>query len=93
VGLIARTIESARISTTCISLTKYITESIGVPRSLFIKWPLGHPLGEPHKQEQQRTIIFDALRLLITEKQAGNIYEPGYRWKREEYQEPNWDEI
>lgn len=90
-GLIARTIESAGISTTTISLTLELTRATGVPRAVFVKWPLGHPLGEPDNILQQRTLIFDALRLLIVASEPGAIYQPGYRWKRAKYKEPNWD--
>jgi len=90
VGLIARAIERAGIATVTISLAKDLTESVGVPRALFVKWPLGHPLGEPGNTLQQQTILFDALRLLVEADEAGVIAEPGYRWRRTEYHEPDW---
>ncbi len=89
-GLIARVLEAAGISTVSISLTKDLTESVGVPRAVFVRWPLGHPLGEPGHTEQQRTLIFDALHLLKTAQTPGTIAEPGYRWRRESYAEPMW---
>lgn len=92
-GLIARAIERAGIPTVSISITKDLTESVGVPRALFVKWPLGHPLGEPHKPLQQRTLIFDALKLLVSAQEPGVIAEPGYRWRRESYSEPVWAEL
>jgi D-proline reductase (dithiol) PrdB len=90
VGLVARAIETVGIANVCISLTKDLTVAVGAPRAVFVKWSLGHPLGEPHNSEQQRTVIFDALRLLISAETAGVITEPGYRWRREDYSEPNW---
>jgi D-proline reductase (dithiol) PrdB len=93
VGLIARVLERAGIATVSLSIAKDLTEAVGVPRALFVKWPLGHPLGEPHKSDQQRTIIFDALFLLKTAEAAGAIVEPGYRWRREQYQEPDWERL
>jgi hypothetical protein len=90
VGLIARAIEAVGIATVSISLAKDLTVAVGVPRALFVKWPLGHPLGEPHHATQQRTLIFAALQLLITATQPGQLIEPGYRWKRETYGEPDW---
>lgn len=89
-GLIARAIERVGIPTVSISLTKDLTAAVGVPRALFVKWPLGHPLGEPENKAQQRTIIFDALTLLRTAQEPGLIVEPGYRWRRESYHEPMW---
>ena len=66
---------------------------MGVPRALFVKWPLGHPLGEPYNAPQQRTIIFDALALLRSATEPGTIAAPGYRWRREEYTEPDWSAL
>lgn len=92
-GLIARAIERAGIPTTAISITKDLTESVGVPRAVFVKWPLGHPLGEADASPQQRTLVFDALKLLVDAKAPGIIEEPGYRWRREEYSEPEWSSL
>jgi D-proline reductase (dithiol) PrdB len=90
VGLIARAIEAVGIPTVTISITKDLTESVGVPRALFVRWPLGHPMGEKHAPRQQRTLIFDALMLLRDAEGPGLIAEPGYRWRRETYEEPDW---
>ena len=92
-GLIARAIEQAGIPTVSVSITRDLTESVGVPRAVFVKWPLGHPLGEPGNAAQQRTVIFDALKLLITASEPGVIVEPGYRWRRETYAEPDWAKL
>ena len=89
-GLIARAIEANGIPTVSISITKDLTESVGVPRAVFVKWPLGHPLGEPNQPLQQRTLIFEALKLLKEADKAGIIHEPGFRWKRQSYSEPDW---
>jgi hypothetical protein len=90
VGLIAREIEAAGIPTVAISLTQELTRSVGVPRAVFVKWPLGHPLGEANAPAQQRTVIYDALHLLLNAAVPGIIADPGYRWKRQEYTEPTW---
>ena len=90
-GLIARAIESVGIPTISISLTKDLTESVGVPRSIFVKWPLGHPLGEAFNFAQQRTMIYKSLCLLLSAKKPGIIFEPGFRWRREMYNEPDWN--
>ncbi len=92
-GLIARAIERAGIPTVSISITRDLTESVGVPRAVFVKWPLGHPLGEPNNVLQQRTLIYDALKLLVTANEPGLIVEPGYRWRRTTYSEPDWNEL
>ena len=92
-GLVAREIEAVGIATVAISLALEITQSVGVPRTLFVKWPLGHPLGEANASAQQRTMIFDALHLLLTATEPGVIAQPGYRWRRQEYTEPSWEKL
>lgn len=89
-GLIAREIERQGIATVAISITKDLTVAVGVPRAVFLKWPLGHPLGEPHNELQQRTVIFDALSLLVSATEPGTIVAPVYRWRRHDYSEPDW---
>ena len=92
-GLVAREIEAAGIPTVAISLALEITQSVGVPRALFFKWPLGHPLGEANAPAQQRTVIYDSMRLLLTASEPGIIAESGYRWRRQEYTEPEWEKL
>ncbi|MCB0115375.1 MAG: hypothetical protein KDD84_14850 [Caldilineaceae bacterium] len=92
-GLIARSIEAAGIPTVVISITRDLTEAVGVPRAVFVKWPLGHPLGEADAAAQQRTMIFEGLRLLVTADEPGVIHEPGFRWRRETYTEPEWSTL
>lgn len=92
-GLIARALERAGIATVSISIAKDLTEAVGVPRAVFVKWPLGHPLGEPDNEAQQRTMIFAALHLLVEATEPGIIREAGYRWRRESYTEPEWAKL
>lgn len=92
-GLIARELEGAGISTVSLSLAKEITQGVGVPRALFLKWPLGRPLGEAHAPEQQRTVLFDALSLLCNATEPNLISEPGYAWRRHKYSEPDWSKL
>ncbi len=92
-GLIARAIEQIGIPTVSISITKDLTEAVGIPRAIFVKWPLGHPLGERGHAVQQKTMIFDALCLLREAEEAGIIREPGYRWRRETYAEPDFTQL
>ena len=92
-GLIARAIETNGIATVAISITKDLTEAVGVPRTIFVKWPMGHPMGEPGATLQQRTMIFNALALLVKADNPGVIEEPNYRWRRQEYTEPDWNRL
>ncbi len=64
VGLIQRAIEYAGIATVSISLLREITEKICPPRALFVPFPLGYPLGEPHNSDLQLRIMRTAFSLL-----------------------------
>lgn len=55
------------------------------PRTLYLRYPFGHPLGEPFNVAQQRTILLDALRGLETIVVPGAILEPGYSWRRHRF--------
>lgn len=83
-GLVQRAVEAAGISTVGISIMRKFTEETKAPRSVFIKWPLGHPMGEPFKAEQHRTVLTEALSALETITEPGTIIDLPYRWKRPE---------
>lgn len=91
-GLIARTIEAAGIPTVCVIGLKDIVEKVRPPRAIYLKWPFGHPLGEPGNRAQQLSVIHYALRALYDQRTPGAILEPGWRWRNERYTEPaNWN--
>lgn len=92
-GLIARAVEAAGIPTVSVSIARDLTVAAGTPRAVFVKWPLGHPLGEAGAVLQQRRVIFDALDLLLHAQEPGAIHDLGYRWRRETYTEPAWGEL
>jgi hypothetical protein len=88
VGLIARMVEAAGIPTVSMIGLREIAEKVHPPRSIHLKWPFGHPLGEPGNRAQQLTAIHYALRALYEVEQPGAILEPGWAWRRERYAEP-----
>jgi hypothetical protein len=83
VGLIASVIEKSGIPTVCLSLLREVSEKVRPPRTLFVPFPIGYPLGAPDQPELQHSIIRAALYLLDA---AGPLpllhsYESGmYRW-------------
>lgn len=64
VGLIQAEIERHGIATVSISLLKEVTSIIKPPRSLFVPFKMGYPLGEPNNADLQMKIIESALSLL-----------------------------
>lgn len=87
-GLIARVIEAAGIPTVAIVGLKEIAVSVRPPRTVHLKWPFGHPLGEPGNRAQQLSVMHYALQALTTAMEPGTILEPGWRWRRERYTVP-----
>lgn len=55
---------------------------------MYLKWPFGHPLGEPFNRAQQLSVIHYALRALVAADQPDLILDPGWGWRREQYEIP-----
>ena len=63
-SLAARHLETAGIPTVIVGSARDIVEECGVPRFLFVDFPLGNPCGKPWDVEMQYQIVGDALELL-----------------------------
>ncbi|MBF0563890.1 MAG: hypothetical protein HQK89_01475 [Nitrospirae bacterium] len=61
------------------------TEKVKPPRTIFLKWPFGHPLGEPFNVAQQRAVLKKVFAALYDIKTPGEIVDVPFRWKRETY--------
>jgi D-proline reductase (dithiol) PrdB len=85
VGLIQRSIESLGIPTIGITLLKGVTRKVRPPRALYLRYPFGHPMGEPFAVKQQRAILVRALEELATITEPGTIVEPGWAWRRHRF--------
>jgi hypothetical protein len=83
--LVQREIEKAGIPTIGVSIVRKYSEKVRPPRTVHVRWPFGHPLGEPHNSAQQRTILAEALRALVAIREPGTIIDLPYRWRRERY--------
>lgn len=79
-SLIARFLEEHGIPTVIIATARDIVEHCGVPRLLFVDFPLGNPCGEPYDLPQQRDIFEQALSLLETAEAPRTTLEAGLRW-------------
>jgi D-proline reductase (dithiol) PrdB len=56
------------------------------PRTVFLRWPYGHPFGEPGNAAQQRTVLRAAFKALVEITEPGQIVDLPYRWRREKYE-------
>jgi len=64
VGLIASVIENSGIPTVGLTLLLMVTKKVRPPRSLYVPFPFGYPLGKPNDPKLQHQIIRGALDLL-----------------------------
>jgi hypothetical protein len=85
VGLIQREIEKVGIATIGVTIVREFTEKVQPPRSVFLRWPFGHPLGEAGNIKQQRAVVLEALRALYTITTPGEIVDLPFRWRRHDY--------
>ncbi|MCY3567295.1 MAG: hypothetical protein OXH38_01610 [Chloroflexi bacterium] len=53
-----------RVATTGVSLIREHAEGMKPPRSLFVPFPLGRPMGSPDQPDFQRDVLLSALQLL-----------------------------
>lgn len=58
------------------------TELVRPPRSIFLDWPMGHPLGPPGRADIQRRVIQSAFETLTEAKGPGTIRDLPYRWMK-----------
>jgi hypothetical protein len=64
VGLISSIIEKAGIPTVGVSLLREVAEKVRPPRTLYVPFPFGYPLGKPNQPALQHQVIEASLNLL-----------------------------
>lgn len=52
---------------------------------LFLHWPFGHALGEPHNRAQQETVLHDVFSMARLAPHAGLVVDLPYQWRRQVY--------
>ncbi|GAB6083592.1 reductase [Desulfuromonas carbonis] len=86
-GLIQREIEKAGLATVGISIVREYSEKVKPPRTVFLRWPFGHPVGEPGNSTQQKAVVLETLRALYQIREPGTIIDLPFRWRREDYKQ------
>lgn len=85
-GLLAREIEACGVTTVALSLVRELSAQVKAPRMLFLHWPFGHALGEPHNRDQQETVLHDAFSMARLAPRPGLVADLPYQWKRQVYE-------
>jgi D-proline reductase (dithiol) PrdB len=82
---VQREVEAVGIPTIGVSIVRQYSEEVRPPRTVFLRWPYGHPFGEPGNGPQQRTVLRAALKALVEIAEPGTIIDLPFRWRRETY--------
>ena len=89
-GLAARVIEKAGISTVTLCQMPFIIEKIGVPRAAALEFPFSMIWGRPGDRETQLRILRDLLDAAESIEEPGTIVELPYTWPEEEMTRRDW---
>ena len=81
-GLIARVLEEAGIATVCIIMRREVAQNVMPPRTVFVKFPFGAPLGSAGDADAQRGVILEALAVLTSTTEPGTIVDSPRAWKK-----------
>ncbi len=79
-GLVARGIEAAGISTICLSNIPDLTAAVGVPRLAGIEYPFGQTLGRPGDAAGQRAVLSGTLEAFQEMVAPGSIVHLPFKW-------------
>ena len=79
-GLIQRELERAGLVTAGISSLRRYSLRVKPPRTLFLDWPLGQPLGRPFALEQQRAVLLALLETLVQMDTPGQVRDLDWPW-------------
>jgi len=87
VSLVARHVEAAGIPTVIIGSAQDIVETAGVPRFVFVDYPLGNPIGKPGDTAEQRRVVSSALTLLTTAVAPRMTWRQDLSWGSHEWRD------
>jgi len=83
VGLVARVIEAAGISTVILNMMPAYQPSVGAPRVAAVSHPFGRPYGNVGDAHTQRAVLRAALDVLATARTPGQVVDLPFRWPEE----------
>ena len=87
-SLVARHLEANGIPTVVVGSALDIVEHCGVPRFVFVDFPLGNPCGAPWQRDMQAEIVRMALQLLETAPAPRTTIHAPFVWD----DSPDWRE-
>ena len=81
-GLVARKIEEAGISTLVISNIAEFSASVGTPRIASIHFPGSQPMGPAEDRVTQKAVLIAALKAFETIREPGEVVALPFEWPR-----------
>ena len=82
-GLVARVIEEAGISTVVLSMMPAYQQSVGAPRVAAIAHPFGRPYGNVGDCDTQRDVLRAALHVLEIASTPGAVVHLPFQWPQD----------
>jgi len=89
VGLVAREIEAAGISTVTLNMLWPLQRAIGMPRVAAIEHPFGRPYGDVGDAETQQAVLRAALEFAGAASGPGALTHLPFRW-HEDPKQTKW---
>ncbi|MEP1122442.1 MAG: hypothetical protein ABJH68_00960 [Ilumatobacter sp.] len=86
-SLVARRLEESGIVTVVIGSARDIIEEAGVPRFVFVDFPLGNPCGKPGDRAMQREIVTLALELAGSAIAPRTTLQAPQRWGNDDWRD------
>jgi len=83
VGLAARYLEEAGLSTIVLTPTYEFQRAVGIPRSAAIEYPYGRPIGQVGDREGQRKVLLKTLEVLEKAQKPGDVWHLPFAWPEE----------
>jgi len=85
VSLVARRLEESGITTVVVGSARDIVEEAGVPRLLFVDFPLGNPCGRPGDRDMQQSIVRLALEAAATAIAPRTTIQAPQKWGNDDW--------
>jgi hypothetical protein len=80
VSVLARYFEKHGLSTVVVTMMPYWSKIKGIPRTVGVEVPFGHPYGLPNKNPMQKRVLNEAIRMLQIVRNPGEVWELDIAW-------------